>query len=110
MHGEDPDAETYVEAIVTGGTRQATSWIWCSRCCNSERLPRPVAVLCCRAGSLSGSGVAQEIRESLLVDVVAGLPTAAAAMGWTAEAAALYRSVVDHPTASQEAAIRATNR
>ncbi|MCB0207625.1 MAG: hypothetical protein KDH89_22615, partial [Anaerolineae bacterium] len=37
-----------------------------------------------------------------------GLADRVAAMGWTAEAAALYRLVVDHPTASQEAAIRAT--
>ncbi|MCB0244011.1 MAG: tetratricopeptide repeat protein [Anaerolineae bacterium] len=55
------------------------------------------------------AAVAHEIRaESLLVDVVAGLADRAAAMGWTAEAAALYRLVVDHSNASQEAAIRAT--
>ena len=55
------------------------------------------------------AAVAQEIRaESLLVDIIAGLADRVAAMGWTAEAAALYRLVVDHPTASQEAAIRAT--
>ena len=54
------------------------------------------------------AAVAQEIRaEGLLVDVVAGLAGRAAAMGWPAEATALYRLVVDHPAASQEAGVRA---
>lgn len=57
------------------------------------------------------AAVAQEIHaESLLLDVTAGLADRASAMGRTAEAAALYRFVVQHPAASQETASGASGR
>ena len=61
-----------------------------------------------KGGDTGPSIVPGKSAESLLVDIIGGLADRVAAMGWTAEAAALYRLVVDHSNASQEAAIRAT--